>query len=231
MPHIKIDEQGRFYESDPDKCDGSGYKGHAPRVRSNTDVTYGSPHLKHEQAYKQAVLKNRRSLGVADQREAGLHAIEKRRRAQKRQKEEIKRRMLRQPHVQRELVKRGIGCACPVATMAARPSDIQKAINHHVTGRGTDTSISISDGERKRQAMKAHAERILIDKAAVKYAKEWQQSLKEKQAKALDKIKERKFNEMHGSKPIGETYQPRRRRPLLKKVEPIILHPLQLMRK
>ncbi len=47
MPILNIDSMGNYYETDPDSCDGSGYKGATP-VSGCGDVTLGNVYLNAE---------------------------------------------------------------------------------------------------------------------------------------------------------------------------------------
>lgn len=230
MPHLKVDRHGRFYETSPDRADGSGYKGHAPRVSSTKDVYYGSPYLKFEQENKQETLRNRQRLGMEDQKRRQVAAVENQKRADMRQREEIKRQLMRQPKMQKELMKRALnGCCSEFGKLHQSQGDIQAAVKHAITGMGRDTSIGVSSMERLRDAHQNRAQEIFAKRAHVAEMRRVQERQSDHKIKTLAREKEKAFGRKHESRSIDELYAPRRKQPLLKSVEPIVIHPLQLL--
>lgn len=229
MPLLSIDKQGRFYETSPDRSDGSGYKGHGKRVGSLNDVTFGQSFKTHERKYKQAVAQNRRQMAAQDSYDAQMRRakiiaqVEQARRAQ------IQNELTKNPLIQRALLKKALGYGCSQKAMACKPDATQKAIRHHVSGLGYDTSARIGDDERSRMQHKAKAEAILkIQARSIE-----SQRLKAMQAAQAQEKAEKMRNAVLAARgkarPISEFGQARRRAALVKPVAPMIMHPMQLM--
>ena len=181
MPILAVDQNGRIYQTSPDRADGKGY-GSSPECVNEGDLTLGSAYLKSQKAQREEVLRQRRAQEILDREdEIARYNAKLRRRQQSRRNQHEAEAALNQDS-QQALIKRSMmnGCTCaePVVTSMSGNglshngrqgwdgmSRDQKTIHHALTGQGSNTAYFSDPIEVEQMRQKAEAERILRLKA------------------------------------------------------------------